>query len=42
MTPYLVLGIAAFWLVTGLLGLGFTVRRLRHQAHQPQRTAVYR
>ena len=33
MTPhdYLVLAIAALWLVTGFLGLGFTVRRLRRR-----------
>lgn len=33
---YLVLGIAAFWLVTGLLGLTFTIRRLRSQSHRQQ------
>jgi hypothetical protein len=46
MTPhdYLVLAIAAFWLATGLLGLGFTIRRLRRQALQRKHsnaTAVY-
>jgi hypothetical protein len=34
---YLVLGIAALWLVTGALGLGFTIARLRHRAEQRQR-----
>jgi hypothetical protein len=35
---YLVLGIAALWLVTGALGLGFTIARLRHRAEQRQPT----
>jgi hypothetical protein len=40
---YLVLAIAAFWLVTGLLGLTFTIRRLRHRqtASHGQQTPVY-
>jgi hypothetical protein len=33
---YLVLGIAAFWMVTGALGLGFTIRRLRSPLPQQQ------
>mgnify|MGYP001296162582 CR=1 FL=1 len=36
---YLVLAIAAFWMVVGGLGLGFTIRRLHHQDGQ-QRPAV--
>jgi hypothetical protein len=34
---YLVLGIAAFWMVTGVLGLGFTLRRLRSPLPQKRR-----
>jgi hypothetical protein len=37
---YLVLGIAALWLVTGALGLGFTIARLRRRAEQPQPKAT--
>jgi hypothetical protein len=36
---YLVLAIAAFWMVVGGLGLGFTIRHLHHQDGQ-QRPAV--
>jgi hypothetical protein len=36
---YLVLAIAAFWMVVGGLGLGFTIRRLHHQDGR-QRAAV--
>jgi hypothetical protein len=46
MTPhdYLVLAIAAFWLLTGWLGLTFTIRRLRRRAEQPhpKATAAWR
>ena len=31
MSPYLVLGIAAFWLATGFLGLAFSLRRRRER-----------
>jgi hypothetical protein len=45
MTPhdYLVLGIAAFWLLTGWLGLTFTIRRIRRRetSLHGQQTPVY-
>ena len=46
MTPheYLVLAIAAFWLLTGWLGLTFTIRRLRRRqapSSHGQQTPVY-